>query len=273
MAERLRAIACHSVADARTIISTEGFLRRVEDNLAATNTVNQMKLASCSLLIVGGAANSADNAVCVRIAEEATLRQTLLRFTVRGLGRGDGSPAAMLSSAAAETRAAVVFQKLTVRSALVGVCARDVDALSDADLQALVDRGVSPEKHDHYAESVILTLQNCCRCRTSLLHRLIGMSLPLALAKLLASDAGFHENTRARAAMCIQIMMEAARMHGPPLESWARPIIKPLRAAYVHSASVAARGMSPVAVGLALRALSTNRALVRSRAGIVCADV
>ena len=262
-AERLHEIALKSVADARTVVSSEGLLRRVVGNLSATTTGSRMKLAFYTLSIVSGAVISADNAVCARIAEEATLRQSLLRLTVRGPGRGDGSPTALFFSVEAMRHAAIAFLKLTVRPALVGVCALDVDALSDADLQALVDGGVSREKDTDYTASVIEILGNCCSCSAPLLHRLVGPAgLPLALSKLLASEAGFPEGTRVSAVTCIHNMIDATRTHGPPIEAWAKPIIKHLRSAF-KCIAIFAPGTSPAGVCTILSALSHSPPLVR----------
>ena len=176
-------IAYESVADARAIVSAEGLLRRIESNLAATNTEWRSELSLCSIAILSGAAYNIDNTVCDRIAEEATLRRTILRIAVLGLpaGRGDRSPTPILVSSEAQRHAAVAFMKLSFRPALVGVCARDVDALSDADLKALVDGGVSRERDDQYTESVVGILGNCCSRHAPLLRRLVGPAgLPLA---------------------------------------------------------------------------------------------
>ena len=65
-----------------------------------------------------------------------------------------------------------------------------------------------------------------------------------------------------RAATCIQSLMEAARTHGPPLESWMKSGIKPLRSAFKRNTS-AAPGTSYALVGTILIALSHERPLVR----------
>ena len=107
-------------------------------------------------------------------------------------------------------------------------CARLVDALADADLQALIDHAV-----DRESDFSALTFLAGCLCHAPLVRRMVERAgLPLILAKLLADEGG-SESKRVWAAKCIDIAILTARESGPPPDTWAKPIIKPLRAAFV----------------------------------------
>ena len=234
-AKHLSAIAHDSVADARTIVSVEGLLRRVERNLAEpAGGAGGLMLLPASLFILYYAAGGRDAAISARIAEERDLLPTLVLLAARGpASRGDGSRNAQ--PIATEARMLAMLALEAIRSsgaAAAGICTLAVDALSDADLQALVEALVgkagSPTKYS-------LSFLAACLEHAPLLPRLVGPAgLPLALAKLLA-DEGPTEDTRMAAGECLKLLIEAAREHGPPLAAWAKPIIKPLRAAFVRN--------------------------------------
>ena len=91
------------------------------------------------------------------------------------------------------------------------------------------------------------------------------MGLPLALAKLLAGE-GFSEDARMSAAQCIRKIYESAHVHGPPLAVWAKPIVKPLRAAFMRGARLAAPDSSFINVGNFMITLSTEPHLIPTMA-------
>ena len=144
-----------------------------------------------------------------------------------------------------------------MRAALSDVCVRVADdALSDADLLALVGALAGD------AEVASLVFLTRCASHAPLLRRLVGPAgLPLALAKLLAVE-GSSAPSREAAAHCLQGLVGSALKLGPPLATWAKPIIKPLRSAFGRDARGAAPGAAPSIVGEVLTLLSADHQLV-----------
>ena len=261
---RLADIACASIADARAIVSAEGLLRRVERNLAAPTGGNaglELALASINLLFVSVRCNEA--AVCARVVEERDLLRALLLLVARGPhSRGDGSRAVLELAAMIGECATMIICVLSNNPVSAAVCARIVDeALSDADLQALVAEAVSRENKDELVLAITVFL-TACLGHAPLLHRLVGpVGFPLALSKLLAGK-GYSGGSRTHAADCLRHLIEAAREHGPPLDTWAKPLVKPLRAAFGSRVRGATPGSSTLALGDVLILLSQDPHLV-----------
>ena len=262
-AMRLSVIAGASVADALAIVSAEGLLRRVERNLAEpAGGYAGLDLAYIGTTMLFTLVDSKDAAVCVRVVEERDLLRALVLLVARGpRGRGDGSRAALSLVDSIRLNAVTVLGVLSTGAAnLVSVCAHVVDALPDADLQALVDVFISQEIAELLKAATISFLA-CCLCHAPLLPRLVGAGLPLGLAKLLACEE-LTEHLRSSAAICLRRVIEAAREHGPPLGTWAKPIVKPLRTAFVGLA----RGVAPrtltMAMGVSLSVLACDPRLI-----------
>ena len=235
---RLGDLAFASVADALAIVSATGLLRLVERNLAEAAGGNAgQELANNSVRLVLEAVNSHAAAICTRVAEERGLLRALVLLVARGpAAPGNGSRATILDAAIARQQAATAVMILATNSAVAGLCARTVDALSDADLQALVDASASRGKHaaDNLSPCVTSILGGCLG-HAPLLPRLVGPAgLPLTLTKILA-DEGHSEGARFLAAESLLRLIDVTREHGPPLATWAKPIVKHLRADFARA--------------------------------------
>ena len=190
--------------------------------------------------------------------------RTLLLLVARGpaAARGNRSRAAEHFTAEARKLVALALETMS-KSAAAVPCALAVNALPDADLQALVDASVS---RDEVAVNAIAFL-GTCRCHAPLLYRLVGpVGFPLALAKLVAAE-GFSGGARARAIVCLQRLVETTREHGPPLAEWAKPIVKPLRTAFARAkGGTAPPESSVIIVGYVLFMLSADEHLITAMA-------
>ena len=90
---RLYAIACASIADARTLVSAPGLLQRMERNLAAASGgAWRLGSAAGSLGVLMGTVSSMGAAVCTRIAEERDLLRALVLIMARGPRAPGGGP-------------------------------------------------------------------------------------------------------------------------------------------------------------------------------------
>ena len=236
-AQRLYDIARASVADALTVVSTEGLLPLLDRNLgqavsATGGGADGRDLASAALMVLIPVLFSGNAVVCGRVAQGGGgLLLSLVRLVARGpRGRGfapsPGDPPELKLGLDAALALACIA-KSSVASA--AACGRAVDDLSDAELKALVDASVGLP----YMLLMIRFLDNCL-CHAPLLPRLVGPAgLPLALAKLLAGEGTVDESLRILTGLCIQRLLETAREHGPPLAAWAKPLVKPLRYAFL----------------------------------------
>ena len=252
---RLSELSCASVADARSIVSAEGLLRRVERNLAAVEDDTELLLAHDSVVLVS-AATSLDTAICARVAEESDLLRSLVLLVARvPRSRGISSSAALSIAAGARKEAADILARLTVSVAAAGFsCARLIDSLPDADLRAMVDASTSRGDHGLINSGAIAFLANCLSDAPLLVHRLVGAGFPLALAKLLAGE-GFsedvrYEDARYNSSVGLHRIVLTSYEHGPPLAAWAKPIVKPLLAAFARAARGAASQASSPSIGL-----------------------
>ena len=268
-AKRLHDIARASVTDALVIVSAEGLLRRVERNLAALSAgdVADLRLAGVSLdLLVTAAREGA--AICECVAGEGGLLRALALHVARTpRPRSLDSRGASVLAAEVRLRAAKVLENLALRStAAAGECARAVDALSDEDLKALLDALVDREQAEGFATAALSLLADCAR-HAPLLHRLVGPAgLPLVLVKIVTGE-DFSVGARTNASFCIHGLVKAASGHGPPPCAWAKPIIKPLRAAFVRdTAKGAVMEPPPMLVGNLLLTLSTESPLIPAMA-------
>ena len=229
-------------------------LRRVERDLtepAGGEAGLGLALRSTGLLFA--TVESGDAATCARVAEERDLMRTLVMLVARGpRACGDASRDALPATNLMRdiVAAALAMIPPSGPSTVAVACARVVDALSDADLQALVNASVSCGQAGKFTLHAIGFLYYCLG-HAPLLRRLVGPAgLPLALAKLLAGE-GFSEIAmHPAAALCLQRLIEAAEVHGPPLATWAKPIVKPLRAADARAVRGAALETSEASTGV-----------------------
>ena len=184
-AKGLTSIAYASAADAMTIALWKGLLKRVERNAAAAEGSEEAQLAYVSLALLAMVVNSCDAAACMRVAENRDLLRTLVLLVARGpVARVDGDR----DAAVRQFAAGALLQLATSADAVAAACNRVVDALSDADLQALVEASVSLGKSDEYTFNTVDFLSDC-RFDAPLLRRLVGPAgLPLALAKFVACE-------------------------------------------------------------------------------------
>ena len=250
-AVRLYAIARASVADALAVVSAEGLLQRVERDLMGTGGGGGgLELAYGSLGVLLGASTSLDVAVCGRIVE----RSDLLRALVLLVARGYAVPSGPLAVGARLAAASVLAHLSSCAAEVADACARAVGELSDADLQAFVNSAASGSRADPSFSAV--SFLAACLGHVPLLHRLVGPAgLPLALARLLTGE-GVSERGRMAGAACLRRLVKASREHGPPMDAWARPIIKPLRTAFARAPRGAAPGTSWLEAGPLLAMLS-----------------
>ena len=200
----------------------------------------------------------------MRVAEEPDLLLTIVLIVTRGFSI-HGKRAFLRVADDIRERAERIIFHLIGNPITAHVFAPIIDAsLSDRDLQALVAASVVCNQTKKFVAISIMLLASCLG-HAPLLHRLVGPAgLPLALAKLLAGE-GLSEGVRLAAIYCIEHVIEAAIEHGPPLAAWAKPIVKPLRAAYARESlkgAAAAAPPSSLSVGNALISLSTDPSLI-----------
>ena len=241
-ADRLHAIACASAADARTIVSAEGVLRRVGRNLAAmSGGAIELHLAKISISAVGGAVDELDSAVLMRVAEETDLLRALVQFVARApraalvLARGYREWVANIRTCSA------VILTVSSNAAAAPACVRVVDALSDADLQALVQGSFDREVSQMFSSAAVPFL-GVCLGHAPLLRRLVGPAgLPLALVAVVTGE-GSSERSRSEASRVFIRLLEASHKHGLPFAAWAKPLVKTLRATFKREARSVAPG-------------------------------
>ena len=229
-----------SLADARTIVRAKGILQRVESDLTAGGRDG--------LCLLNGVMDSNDPAIHAHVAEHRTLLRALVMMLTRPTPREPD---------AAFVVAALALEKLVAGgAALAGACADVLDALSDAELKALVEATAI----DTLTLPVTSLLTHCLLLHSDhapLVGRLAGQAeLPRAMAQRLVSP-GSSEDVWNEATHCILGLVASTRTCGPPPATWAKPIIQPLRSIVAKHVKGAAPSSLILQTGILLRTLST----------------
>ena len=150
--------------------------------------------------------------------------------------------------------AGLLFRLTSPHAEAAAVCAREVNALSNADLRSLVDvASARREGADEYMAVGLLSFLAACLGHAALLRRLLmPAGFPLALAELVVSEEATSMPAKRAAVECFARVIEAARALDPPPDAWAKPLVKPLRQAFLRHGGDAALVSSATLAGFGL---------------------